>query len=80
MTTEPVESALRRRHDDVVWLLSQLAAAPSEAGTSGESAQRVVGEYLTSAGYEVRYTVDDPARMPITPNTQRRRRESRPST
>ncbi len=61
MTSEPVQSALWRRRDDVVWLLSQLAAVPSEAGSSGESAQRIVGEYLSSAGYEVRYTIDDPA-------------------
>ena len=50
------------RHDDVLPLLSRLVAAPSAAGTSGDAAQRVLGEYLSSAGYEVEYAVDDPAR------------------
>jgi len=36
-------------------------AAPSAAGNSGEAAQRVLGEYLSSAGYQVEYAVDDPA-------------------
>lgn len=42
-------------------LLSRLVAAESAIGTSGEPAQRVLGSYLESIGYDVEYTVDDPA-------------------
>jgi acetylornithine deacetylase len=55
-----VARVLARRQSEVVTLLSELIAAPSEAGTSGEDAQRIVGRYLRLAGYAPQYTTDDP--------------------
>lgn len=46
--------------NDVVPLLSQLVATQSVVGTSGEAAQRLLGGYLVSAGFDVDYSVDDP--------------------
>lgn len=56
----PVLAPARSTANDVVALLSQLVATHSAVGTSGEEAQRLVGEYLVSAGYDVDYSVDDP--------------------
>lgn len=57
-----VARVLARRQREVVTLLSELVAAASEAGTSGEEAQRIVGRYLGMAGFAAQYTTEDPAR------------------
>jgi acetylornithine deacetylase len=61
-TQDVCAEALRGRADEVISLLTELVAAPSIAGQSGEAAQHVLGKYLASIGYKVEYTVDDPAR------------------
>lgn len=57
----PVLAPARSGANDVVALLSQLVATDSAVGTSGEAAQRLLGTYLVSAGYDVDYSVDDPS-------------------
>lgn len=54
-------AAARPMADQVEGLLSQLLMIPSAVGTSADEAQRLLGRYLTSAGYDVDYSVDDPA-------------------
>jgi acetylornithine deacetylase/succinyl-diaminopimelate desuccinylase-like protein len=56
----PVLAPAHSGANDVVALLSQLVATDSAVGTSGEAAQRLLGTYLASAGFDVDYSVDDP--------------------